>query len=1372
MGNSSDSNNFTLEEFIAGTNIDSQNLDNHQILLKAYKIYTMFKSNPNTYKEFKEEEEKNTIKRNIISNIDQEEEKDNLNPKGVSLSNYRRFQLILCNAFLRTYDDYYIYIILIKIFKYIINEKDLFRLFIKNCIEQLCTLINNLEIPVDVITQIEGIELLIMILNLFKENIKLIKGNLQSISKILQICKKIIEIKIRNDLQLNIYFIKLIHECIEFLYFIQEQIKYDLSKDFSNFLLQQLSEFHSNGIFYNLVNSIDNDLIKKIIEKYYLEKEINLIDEFKEIMKTDKNNSKKISVEEEKILKEKKFIHDKINEENNEKREEYKKNLNKKIHDNNFFKKEDYKETYIFDDTYPFLIIKIFKILLRINITYEEKFIQPNEEIEKLINFILFNEDNLISSPFMKNENNKDDNNNTSNTTNNSSNILNTETENEEFTKQESENEKKLNILFYYFVNEFSCNILSFVIHFNLNYCLNTYFKDDIIFLPNFNPFLEKKFREKILKFYRLYINNDYIHLKFLISILFFELSITKESFKIFNELNLISSPHTLILLYVQETFNPNIIDFKSEEYKKRLKNILKFIETAIFISEDKIFNTIKHTELFSIYIDIISLLFYINNPIFRGDMIIILNKFTLYSDVKRFFLERKNHCIIEMILKRMDELFIDLKKSNKLAEDIEIQKKELNDNIEKESDDNKYKLIENLSLLENLTNHTKQGFVMACTEFGYLISIFVNLIMNNQFEINLKLLIGNKIEEYFLFDEDLINFKKNFLSDDLNETTTTDEKDVYIGKLLYYHVFFQKLKSLKQEINKPGIKNKSLSKFTFQLPLAELMFNPTIQIVFTKNEGDYFSETKGDIFNINSLIELIKSNLNDYQILHKLLFTTSRFFCKQNNFKEIVDNLKKLLEILNNLLLKNNELPLFLSREIFRLFCILSTGNNNCFLWMKFQNDINTVTFDTTNNNDIMLKYNDENLNWNFNEEKANIFENAYNNSFNNQSLTMKDIEKVKRFMSAKKMSFRNSSLFLNRRISALNRASNKNINNSKTLNLLKSRFEFTKKNSFFNNSNINENDNNELNENLNSQNARIKILPYFKVKPFNDKMGIITFDKHHFILPKPISLIKEKDSSFTIWFRFYNPVINTKKWHTLLQDETGLISLVCINDKGDRLGCFNKNGDFIDSGLNLSDKNLQNQWIQIAIGLKSLGTADGTSANGEIKFYLNGKAVLNKITIYKNENNNIKEYYSNKCVFPDNIQFIGNSRDYNEPFGVFCDLRIYKEFKESDSIKKLYEYDEIDKKNLILDYVDVIKLLYEKVSENSINYCLNTKTLNHEVLLFIVKFFNVLMNNSLYRGKFINFRLVMKIIEEGFSYNEREELKKELCKYLQILG
>jgi hypothetical protein len=148
------------------------------------------------------------------------------------------------------------------------------------------------------------------------------------------------------------------------------------------------------------------------------------------------------------------------------------------------------------------------------------------------------------------------------------------------------------------------------------------------------------------------------------------------------------------------------------------------------------------------------------------------------------------------------------------------------------------------------------------------------------------------------------------------------------------------------------------------------------------------------------------------------------------------------------------------------------------------------------------------------------------------------------------------------------------------------------------------------------------------------------------------------------------------------------------------------------------------------------------------------------------------VKENYSNKCVFPDNIQFIGNSRDYNEPFGVFCDLRIYKEFKEPEIIKKLFEFDENEKKNLILDYVDIVKLLYEKVSNNSINYVLNTKTLNHEVLLFIVKFFNVLMNNSLYRGKFINFRLVMKIIEEGFSYDEREELKKELCKYLQILG
>ena len=667
------------------------------------------------------------------------------------------------------------------------------------------------------------------------------------------------------------------------------------------------------------------------------------------------------------------------------------------------------------------------------------------------------------------------------------------------------------------------------------------------------------------------------------------------------------------------------------------------------------------------------------------------------------------------------------------------------------------------MSLLENLTNHTKQGFVMACTEFGYLISILVNLIMNNQFEINLKLLLGNKIEEYFLFDEDLFNFKKNFLNDDLIETTTGG-KDIYIGKLLYYHVFFLKLKSLKQEINKPGIKNKSLSKFTFQLPLAELMFNPTVQIIFTKNEGDNFSETKSDIFNINSLIELIKTNLNDYQILHKLFYATSRFFCKQNNFKEISDNLKKLLEIINNLLIKNNELPLFLTREIFRLLCILSTGNNNCYLWMKFQNDINTVTFDSTNNNDVMLKYNNEILNWNNNEGK-NIFENAYSSSFNNQPTSKKDMEEVKRIKSSKMSNLQNT-LGLAQRSFTLNIGSNKNIRDSKILSMFKYRFDL------HNSAKLNLNELVDNDEDSDLQNGRIKILPYFKVKPYNDKMGIITYDKHHFILPKPILLTKEIDSSFTIWFRFYNPVINTKKWHTLLQDETGLISLVCINDKGDRLGCFTKNGDFIDSGINLFEKNLQNQWIQIAIGLKSLGTNERNSPNGEIKFYLNGKAVLNKTSVFKNEKKNIKEYPTNKCIFPNNIQFIGNSRDYNEPFGVFCDLRIYKEFKEAENIKKLYEYDEIDKKNLILDYVDVMKILYEKVSDNCINYCLNTKTLSHEVLIFIVKFFNVLMNDSSYRGKFLNFRLVMKIIEEGFNYNDREELKKELCKYLQILG
>ncbi len=140
--------------------------------------------------------------------------------------------------------------------------------------------------------------------------------------------------------------------------------------------------------------------------------------------------------------------------------------------------------------------------------------------------------------------------------------------------------------------------------------------------------------------------------------------------------------------------------------------------------------------------------------------------------------------------------------------------------------------------------------------------------------------------------------------------------------------------------------------------------------------------------------------------------------------------------------------------------------------------------------------------------------------------------------------------------------------------------------------------------------------------------------------ILPKRLDLSK----SFTITFFFYNPVPNTERYHTLLQDSTGIGGLIVIDTTRKKIGCFSVDGEFVDSGFDLGVDVYDQKWIFFALSYQKIG--DST------KIYFNLDC--------KQENAKLEE----KIILPNHVQYIGNSRDYDEPFGAICDLRIYKNF------------------------------------------------------------------------------------------------------------
>lgn len=1227
----------SIDSFVLSANDDdTQTVDEAELLMSLFNLYRIFKNNPNAYVEFKENEEKQTLRTNIVLNQEQEEGGGNK-----KITKAKKYQMILLNLLLKQFKNETLYLLLFKLIGYILNEVDFLNLFMKNGLEQLCNIVLGVEFHISNNVFIEGCELLNYVLAIFQNKPALLDKQISTLFKIYSIPKKLNEKETINDYNLLRTLGKLLKNCIYLLVTLQDKaktFKFSLQKDFFEFQKNIINDYSSTNLFINLLNTIDNEKVDNIINQ------LNAM-----LFKNSIEN---------KIVKE----IDNIGTEKGEKNEQDENDLSEAIKLEIENDKQN-REIEILDihNSFPLMVINVFQILNKIPFIFSEKIIKPENEIEKLLKFITNNESNVT----------------------------------ENFSSDEN-----LKVYYVVLIQE----ILSFLISYFISFCMyNNLYSDDCISVLYIN---DKDFEKKMDIFYNIFQNGANSELKFLISSFFFLLSINKNVWNYLVKKNIIKPTSYFILEYIKYTFNPNVFSESKEEFQIKLKNISKFVEILIFLSEIKIYSKIKHTSFFSEYFTPVLLLFYINPPFFRFEILNAMNFFTLYEDCKLVFSEKKNSKVQTKLLNNINELFQELTKLNQICEDLTIQKLELLQKLEKAPDMYKNKITENSDLVESFFINAKTNFNTAGSEFGYLISIFVNLMVNNHFEKCINILCNNNVDDIFLFFD---NYQEIDETDGKKLNTTKK-----LGKFYEYLNFFLNLKSLKAELNKPLYFDitKKLSRYTFQIPLAILMFNPTSQIVVTgekdiENDLD-FSEMKGDLFNLSALIELLQQNKTDYELSHKIVFTITRFFCKQTEMKLIFDQVKRLIEELKGIII-TKKVPLFLIRECFRLFCTLSIRIDNCYLWLKFDS---SKTLDISNSTDVILRYMDDNLNWNKNKNTLTTKEKNSNKSTNN---------------------FNNYTYL------------DQNVTNMSYLNNTKTYKESTTE-------------------------GRIIRLPYMKVEPYNKTMGIITYSKHYFLLPRPIILSSEMDSSFTLWFRFYNPVIRTNKWHTLLQDRNGLISLIAINSTGSRLGCFANNGDFIDSGINLNDPALKNKWVQIAVVFRSLGVMEESQVTGDLKWYVDGKPINQRLHAFSIKNNKKISYMTNKVILPDNIQYIGNSRDYSEPFGVFCDIRIYKAYKEDEDIFNLYQLDEQKMKSKNVEF-DIQYILFNEVGEATVEYALENKHLSEEVLLFLIKFINNLMTNSEYRQKFVNFGFVMKLCEEGFEYR-KIEIKKELTKYLQIVA
>ena len=122
MGNKPLSSN-SLEKFILSSSSDddtTQVIEDKKLLISLYELYLTFKHNPNAYKEYKAEEEKQSEQSTLIINKEADDATSGSQRKATKAKTY---QLILLNLLMKKYKNEVIYALLFRLIRYLLCEE-------------------------------------------------------------------------------------------------------------------------------------------------------------------------------------------------------------------------------------------------------------------------------------------------------------------------------------------------------------------------------------------------------------------------------------------------------------------------------------------------------------------------------------------------------------------------------------------------------------------------------------------------------------------------------------------------------------------------------------------------------------------------------------------------------------------------------------------------------------------------------------------------------------------------------------------------------------------------------------------------------------------------------------------------------------------------------------------------------------------------------------------------------------------------------------------------------------------------------------------------------------------------------------------------
>ena len=601
----------------------------------------------------------------------------------------------------------------------------------------------------------------------------------------------------------------------------------------------------------------------------------------------------------------------------------------------------------------------------------------------------------------------------------------------------------------------------------------------------------------------------------------------------------------------------------------------------------------------------------------------------------------------------------------------------------------------------------------------AYLLSCLTNLFLSENFDV---------ITNYILEDGSFIEKIKQIV--DFFNDTTTFHKETESKASHYYH--------LRDYIN--------------QAYLLLFMIFPDALYEFKGDKLNFFNrEDHKKVSTLMRLHELLQSSISSTTInndfIAKIVFCINRFVVSNYLYQCYQESIIKIINILLPYLKPGYGQPQgsrqgqqvqaqsvsetkkgylrFIQREIFRLIYNIHRGSNNLILYIKadsykLHSDLSAMSTIKVNyhNKDIKHYYfqrEDKKTNFSLNLNSINFTYDKQKEKTLLDGILDSDVTGIE------ELNFLYNALITR---SQLDKAKNNLSSDETTVNEL-SYNELIKYFTRNNPNQIFDPDN-------------ILFPPFKKITLYKESKGVIFHSKHNLILSKPLHL----GSDFTVTVRIFLPLPATYGFHTLLQDKSGCGGLFVVDPSRKHIGCFSRDGLWVDSGIDLTQQSLQNRWHHVAL------TYCEFEGSSRIVYFFNGIAT--------------RKYHHEKYLLGDNISCIGNSEDFKEPFGIFCDLKVYRMVLTEEDVLE----DSLDTYYDNCFTTELNNSIYSLIALPIKGIIMKDDDESDENRFYLLRVINIFLTNHKAFKYYSDFKSFSRFIP--YIESMKSELKEEVTKYI----